>query len=154
MNGKGPLVLLLTACSITSGCRGSAAADEPSTADGRDVAQRFAEAIFDGEGDAAVALLVDPDEEPLSSFAARAAAPWKARHGVVRLREMRSARRWIFRFAGTRAHGDGRFEKVRGDILVVVAGSSRGIGVTFFSLRTHDVRFSTHHDALLLPSNR
>jgi hypothetical protein len=154
VKSKAPVVLLLVVCCIASACRGTASAKEPSIAGGRDVAQRFAQAIFRGKGDAAVALLVHPDDGALSWLATRAAAPWKAHHGEVRFSGRRSGSRWIFGYFGTRAHGDGRFEEVRGDILVVVAASSHGVGVKFFTLRNAEVRFSTHHDSLLLPSNR
>jgi hypothetical protein len=154
MTGKAALVLVLTTCCLASGCGEATPPEEPSLTAGRDVAQRFAEAIFQGKGDAAVALLLDADDRPLSSLATRAAAPWKVHHGVVRLRTMRSRTRWIFRYAATRTHGDGRFEQVRGDMLVVVAASSDRVGVRFFSLRNDRVRFSTHRDSVLLPSNR
>jgi hypothetical protein len=154
VSSKALVVLLLAVCCVTSGCRGSSSAKEPSVAGARDVAQRFSEAIFRGEADEAVALLVHPDDEALSWLATRAAAPWKARQGDVRFSGRRSGSRWIFGYVGTRAHRDGRFEEVRGDILVVVAASSGGVGVKFFTLRKGEVRFSTHHDSVLLPSNR
>jgi hypothetical protein len=154
MKSNPAVVLLLVVCCIASACRGSTAANEPSVPRARDVAQRFAEAIFLGKADAAVALFVHPDDGALSWLASRAAVPWKAHHGKVRLPGRRSGSRWIFGYAGTRVHGNGRFEEVRGEILVIVAASPQGVGVKFFTLRNEEVRFSTHHDSLLLPSNR
>ena len=37
---------------------------------------------------------------------------------------------------------------------IIVADSSGRTGVEYFALRNEDIRFSTHHDSLLLPSNR
>jgi hypothetical protein len=154
VKSKEPVALLLVVCCIASACRGSSAAKEPPVARARDVAQRFAEAIFRGKADAAVALLVHRDDGALSWLASRAAAPWEAHPADVRFPGRRTGSRWIFAYAGTRAYRDGRFEEVRGEILVVVAASPKGVGVKFFTLRNEDVRFSTHHDSLLLPSNR
>jgi hypothetical protein len=146
--------LLLVACCAVSGCGGSAAREQTSAPSGREVAQRFAEAIVRGDGQAAVALLADADDRPLSWLAKRSAASWKDEHGIVRLREAPSTGRWVFRYDGMRTHDDGRFEQVSGHILVVVGRSPRGVGVEFFSLRTDDARYGTHRDSVLLPSNR
>ena len=127
---------------------------EPSVAARRDVAQRFAEAIFRGKADAAITLLVHPDDPALSWMATNAAAPWKAHHAAVRLPGARSGRSWVFGYVGTHPQRDGGFEEVRGDIVVVVAASPKGSGVEFFTLRNKDVQFRTHHDSVLLPSDR
>ncbi len=42
----------------------------------------------------------------------------------------------------------------RGDLVVFVAPSAAGAGVRFFGFENVRIRFSTHHDAQLLPSNR
>src|SRR4051812_37615251 len=150
---RAPLaLLLLSVCCVASGCGASTA--ERSSGMGQAVAQRFAEAIFRGEGAAAVALLADADDRPLSSLARRSAAAWRAHHGVVRFGGARSPGYWVFRYTGERTHGDGRFEQVRGAMLVVVGPSSHGPGVEFFSLRNDAVRYGTHRDSVLLPANR
>jgi len=146
-------VLVLAACCVAAGCRGSGSATEASVVARRDVAQRFAEAIFRGDAGAAEAL-VNPKDADFSAIVTRAAAPWKARHGTIRFPGERSGERWIFGFAGTHTHKDGRFERVRGKILVVVKASSKRARVAYFVVRNDDVRFSTHHDSVLLPSNR
>jgi hypothetical protein len=152
VNARAPL---LAACCAVAGCGGSVAREQaPAPPRGREVAQRFAEAIVRGEGQAAVALLANANDGPLSWLAKRSAASWKDEHGIVRLREAPSPGRWVFRYDGTRTHDDGRFEQVSGHILVVVGSSSRGVGVEFFSLRTDEVRYGTHRDSVLLPSNR
>src|SRR5262245_54420632 len=126
----------------------------PSIADRQDVAQRFARAIFLGNARAAVALLVDPRDRALSSFVASSAAPWEAQHGSLRLPGKRSGSRWIFGYGGTHTHANGTFQQVQGDIAVTV-GSSRGAPVVeLFMIRKNRVRYGTHHDSLLLPSNR
>ena len=153
---KVSFALLLCACCIAAGCGGSAStsAKEPSIAARRDVAQRFAEAIFRGKADAAITLLVHPDDPALSWMATTAAAPWKRHHAAVHLSVARSSRSWVFGYAGTHPHRNGGFEEVRGDIVVVVADSPKGSGVEFFTLRNKNVQFKTHHDSQLLPSNR
>jgi hypothetical protein len=143
------LVLLVA----LSGCGGAAPKQPPLSAQ-RDVAQRFARAILDGRTAAAVALLLHPDDEGLSRTAAHAAARWRAHHGTVRLPGRHAGNRWTFGYAGTLTHPDGRFEQVRGDLVVVVAGSARGAAVEFFALLHETRRFASHHDSVLLPSNR
>lgn len=151
---------LVVACAVASGCgRSTPPAPAPAptplpVAAQRDVAQRFAEAIFRGQGDAAVGLLVRPDDGALSRFVMRAARPWRAQHAQVHLPGTRSGRGWVFRYAGRQTHSDGRFEDVRGDITIIVSAPAGRTGVEFFALRNADIRFSTHHDSVLLPSNR
>ena len=153
---KVSLALLLCACCIASGCAGtvSTSAKQQSVPARRDVAQRFAKAIFRGEAHAAITLLVYPDDQALRWMTTNAAAPWKTQHAAIRLSVKRSGRSWVFGYTGTHRYGDGRFEEVRGDIVVVVAASPKGPGVEFFTLRNTNVRFKTHHDSVLLPSNR
>jgi hypothetical protein len=144
----------LVIVAIAAGCGGRASGEEPSVGAQRDVARQFAEAVFRGQADVAVRLLVDPHDPALSWLAKRAARPWKRHHATVRLPGRRIGRRWILRYAATRVHTDGSFEQVRGDIVIVVGGSKRRTGVEFFVLRHGVTRFGTHHDSLLLPSNR
>ena len=153
---KASLVLLLCACSIAAGCGGSASTStkEPSIAARRDVAQRFAEAIFRGKAEAAITLLVHPDDPALAWMATSAAAPWKRHHAAVRLSHTRPGSSWVFRYVGTHPQRNGGFEEVRGDILVVVVDSPQGSGVEFFTFRNKNVQFRSHHDSQLLPSNR
>src|SRR5690242_11704452 len=151
---KASIVLLFVACSIASGWGGRASAEDPSVGAQREVARLFAEAIFRGQADAAVRVLLEPHDPALAWLARSAARPWKAQHASVRLPGRRTGRRWILRYAGTRTSGDGGFEEVSGDIVIVVAGSSGRTGVKFFVLRHGNTRFGTHHDSLLLPSKR
>jgi hypothetical protein len=154
LTGKASIVLLFVACSIATGCGGGAAGEEPSVGAQRDVARQFAQAIFRGRTDAALGLLVEPHDPALSWLAKRAARPWKTHHASVRLPGSRTGRRWTFRYAGTRTHSNGSFEELRGEIVIVLAASSGRTGVEFFVLRHGITRFGTHHDSLLLPSNR
>lgn len=144
-------VLAFALCCAATGCGGHATPSAPLTAQ-RDVAQRFARAIFRGDPGAADALLAKPGAG-LSWLVTRSAAGWRAHHGTVCLPGKRAGARWTFGFAGTHTHKDGRFERLRGHILVVVEASQRP-RVTFFAYRTDAVRFSTHHDSVLMPSNR
>jgi hypothetical protein len=158
VKGAASLVLVLVLCWLASGCGGSSApASVPvkraSVAAKREVAQRFAAAVFRGNAEAAVALLVRPHDDALSWLVRRAAAPWKASHAAVRLRGRRAGR-WVFGFVGRRTHRDGRFEDLRGELAVTVGDSAGGAGVELFALRDSAIRYGTHHDSLLSPSRR
>jgi hypothetical protein len=154
MKNNAPLVFALAVCCVVPGCQGSASKDAPSVAVQHDVAQRFAGAILHGDAGTAMALQEDAGDAGLSSITTRAAALWATDHGTIRGRGKRSGERWIFGFAGTHTHRDGRFERVRGHILVVLTASSKRARVAYFAIRNDAVRFSTHHDSVLLPSDR
>ena len=139
---------------VLSGCGGSATVHTPSAAVQRDVADRFADAVFRGDAAGARALLVSPDEGALVFLVRRAAAPWRRQHVSIRLPARHTGERWTFSYAGRRTHEDGRFETEKGDLVVDVAPSASGAGVRFFGFRNIRIRFSTHHDSQLLPSNR
>jgi hypothetical protein len=120
----------------------------------RRVVERFANAVLDGDAAGARALLAHPDEEALLFLVERAARPWRGQHASIRLPARRNGDRWAISYTGTRTRKDGRFERERGDLLVLVAPSGRGARVAFFVFKNVRTRFSTHHDAQLLPSNR
>jgi len=147
------LALLFVVGAVASGC-GAASQHEPSVGAQREVARQFAEAVFRGQTATAVRLLADPHDPALIWLTRRAARPWKASHAAVRLPGKRAGHSWVFGYAGTRAHRDGSFEQVRGDIVVAVAASPRHARVESFALPHPTVRFGTHHDSVLLPSNR
>jgi hypothetical protein len=137
-----------------SGCGGTTTMNTPSVAVQRVVAERFAAAVFHGDTAGARALLVAPDEAALVFLVQRAAAPWRRQHATVRAAARRIGERWTFSYAGRRTHPDGRFETESGDLVVDVALSADGAGVRFLGFRNVRIRFSTHHDSQLLPSNR
>jgi hypothetical protein len=145
------LALLLAVGAAASGC---GAASEPSIGAQRQVARQFAEAVFRGQAAAAVDLLEEPRDPALIWLTRRAARPWHASQASVRLPGRRAGRSWVFGYAGTRTHRDGSFEEVRGDIVVAVAASRGHAGVESFALPHPTVRFGTHHDSVLMPSNR
>ena len=137
-----------------AGCGGTSTTRPPSAAAQRDVAGRFAAAVLRGDSAGASALLVGDDEAALVFLVERAAAPWRTQHASVRFPARRTGRRWTFSYAARRTYKDGRFETERGDLVVFVAPSAGGAGVRFFGFEHVRIRFSTHHDAQLLPSNR
>jgi hypothetical protein len=147
----------LTGCLLAAltlpGCGGTGA-KPPSQAEQRTVAGRFAAAVLHGDVAGARALLVGADEAALGFLVQRAAAPWRAQHAAIQLPARRSGSRWTFSYAGTRTHEDGRFETERGDLVVFIAPSAGDAGVRYFGFERVRTRYSTHHDALLLPSNR
>ena len=150
---SGPIGLLLVALAV-SGCGGTTSLKTPSTAVQRAVAGRFAAAVLRGDAAGARALLVGGDRAALVFLVQRAAAPWRNQRASIRLPGRRTGVRWTFSYAGRRTHRDGRFETERGDLVVFVAPSATGAGVRFFGFENVQTRFSTHHDAQLLPSNR
>jgi len=149
-----PVGCLLLLALALAGCGGASTASAPPETVQRDVAERFAAAVFRGDAARARALLVSPDEAALVFLVRRAAAPWRRQHASVRLPASRIGEEWTFRYAGKRTHPDGTFETERGDLVVDVVPSPAGSSVHFFGFRNVRIRFSTHHDALLLPSNR
>ena len=146
------LTLILTCC-LAAGCGAGKAPVAASSSSQRDVAQRFAEAILAGRADAAVRLLSRSNDVPLSRLARRAARPWTADHAHIVSRQ-RTGRRWTFRYTGRHTHADGSFEDVHGDVIAIVGTAAGRSVIEFFALRRETVRFSTHHDSQLLPSNR
>jgi hypothetical protein len=118
------------------------------------VAERFTVAVFRGEVGAAVALLVHPVDPTLSARVATIAMPWKRRHATVRLPGSHRGEHWRFSFAGTHTHPDGRFERVRGDFDVVVVPSENRAAVEFFGFLDETTQYGSHHDSVLMPSNR
>ena len=137
-----------------AGCGGTAPPREPPVSAQRDVAQRVANAILSGRSRVAVALLVHPEDRGLSGAAAHDAARGRTQHAAVGMPGSHRGNHWTFGYAGRRTHRDGRFELVRGDLVVVIAGSPRGAAVEYFALLHETTRFSTHHDSVLMPSNR
>jgi hypothetical protein len=150
---RGLIGCLLVAFAV-SGCGGKTITKSPSKAVQRDVAGRFAAAVLRGDVAGARAQLVRADEAALVFLVERAAAPWRIQHASIQLPARRTGNRWTFSYAGTRTHRDGRFERERGELVVFVARSATGAGVEYFGFKNVRKRFSTHHDAQLLPSNR
>ena len=147
------VALLLSAGALASSC--GAASHEPSVGAQRAVAGQFAAAIFRGRTAAAIGLLEQPRDPGLIWLTKRAARRWKSGHAaIIHLPGRRAGRTWVFGYAGTHTRRDGSFEQVRGDIVVAVAASPGRAGVESFALPHPTIRFGTHHDSVLLPSNR
>ena len=146
------VLVLLSVGAVASSCGSSS--HEPSPGAERDVARQFAQAIFRGRTTAALGLLEQPRDQALVWLTRRAARSWQSGHASVRLPGRRAGHSWVFGYSGTHAHRDGSFEQVRGDIVVAVAASPGHAGVESFALPHPTVRFGTHHDSVLLPSNR
>ncbi len=144
---------LLVAFAI-SGCGGETSMKTPSGAVQRNVAGRFAAAVLRGDVAGARALLVHTDEEALVFLVRQAAAPWRTQHASIHLPARRTGNRWTFSYGGRRTQRDGSFETEQGDLVVFVAPLAAGAGVRFFGFTNVRTRFSTHHDAQLLPSKR
>jgi hypothetical protein len=138
----------------SSACGGEDKPAMPSAAAQRMLAERFAAAVFAGDTGGARALLVHGDEPAVVFLVRRAAAPWRRQHASIDLPARHRGDRWELRYAGRRTHRDGRFESERGALLVFVAPSPAGARVRFFAFEHVRTRFSTHHDAELLPSKR
>jgi hypothetical protein len=150
---SGLIGCLLVAFAV-SGCGGTSTMTPPSEAVQRNVAARFAAAVFRGDAAGARALLVRADEAALVFLVERAAARWTTRHAAIQLAARRTGNGWTFSYAGRRTQRDGRFETERGHLVVFVAPSAAGAGIRFFAFKHVRTRFSTHQDAQLLPSKR
>ena len=151
--GKGSIGCLLIALAV-SRCGGDTAVKPPVQKTQRNIAGRFAAAVLGGDIAGARALLLRPDQAALVFLVRQAAAPWKTEHASIQLPARRTGGRWTVSYAGTRSYRDGRFETESGDLIVLVAPSTAGGRVRFFLFSHVRTRFSTHHDAQLLPSNR
>jgi hypothetical protein len=148
------LVGCLLVAFTLSGCGGKTTLKMPSQAVQRSVAGRFAVALLRGDSAGARALLVHADDRDLAFLVEQAATPWRRQHAEVQLPARRAGAEWTFSYAGRHTQRDGRFETQRGDLVVIVAPSAAGAGVEFFAFKHVRTRFSTHHDAQLLPSKR
>jgi hypothetical protein len=144
----------LAVVSLVAACGGTKPSASPPEPAQRAVAARFATALLNGDGVGARALLVASDDESLVSLVREHLGPGRAKHVSIRLPAHRTGGAWAFGFARRMTHRDGRFETQRGDLIVFVAPSARGAAVEFFAFRNVRRRFSTHHDAQLLPSKR
>lgn len=144
----------LLATLAVCGCGGTATTS-PSEAVQRGVASRFAAAVLRGDAATASALLTRREDDAAIAFLVqRAAAPWKSQHASLRPEPRRAGNQWLFAYSGTHTHRDGRFERESGQLVVFVVPTATGAGVRFFTFKDVRRRFSTHHDAVLLPSNR
>jgi hypothetical protein len=145
---RAALGCLLAGCCLAAGCGGDAEPRPTTPVDRAAVAKRFARAIF--RGDTRTALSLIESAQGLGESVTRAATPWKHHHGRVRLLLDEPGGRYVLGFSGTHPHPDGRFELVRGELVVVVGPAS----VEAFAFRNTVTRFKTHHDSQLLPSDR
>jgi hypothetical protein len=139
---------------FASGCGRPADMQPSPTARQRDLAERFAAAVLDGDVIGARRLLVHPDEDALVFLVRRAAGPWVGQRVSIQLPARRTGRAWSIHYAGTRNHRDGTFERERGDLAVYVTASAKGAAVRYFMFRNVRTRYGTHHDAQLPPSKR
>lgn len=139
---------------VGSGCSGTSDVRPSPTARQRDLAERFAAAVLDGDASGARRLLVHPDEDALVFLVRRAAGPWAGQRVSVQLPARRTGTAWSVHYAGTRDHPDGTFEREKGDLVVYVTASGTRPGVRYFMFRNVRTRYGTHHDAQLPPSKR
>jgi hypothetical protein len=148
------LITCLVLVAALSACGGRDALTMPSEAAQRTLAERFGAALFRGDSAGARALLVRRDEPALVFLVRRTTERWRRHQASVDLPARRRGDRWELRYAGRRTYRDGRFETETGDLVVLVAPSAMGARVRFFGFANVRTRFSTHHDAQLLPSKR
>jgi hypothetical protein len=137
-----------------SACGGKDTPTPPSETAQRTLAERFAAAVLHGDETAARALLVRRDEPALVFLVRRTTARWRTHQASIDLPARRHGYRWEVRYSGKRTYPDGRFERETGDLVVLVSPSTAGARVRFFGFANVRTRFSTHHDAQLLPSKR
>jgi hypothetical protein len=137
-----------------AGCAHDATGGPSSAASPRDVATRFAAALFRGDAKGARAYLVHPNETALVYLVRRAARPWAGEHASLGLPARHTGTTWTIHYKGTRTHEDGTFERERGDLVVYLASTGAGPAVRYFMFTNVVTRFGTHHDSQLPPSKR
>jgi hypothetical protein len=152
--GATRLLSCLVLATAMSACGRESNPAPPSETVQRTLAERFAAAVFRGDAPGARALLLRRDEPALVFLVRRAAAPWQKQHASIDLPARGRGERWALSYSGRRTYRDGRFETETGDLVVFVAPSAAGVRVRFFAFARVSTRFSTHHDAQLLPSKR
>ena len=148
------LVFCLVLVAALSACGGEDMPTLPSEAAQRTLAERFGAAVLRGDAVGARALLLRRDEPALVFLVRTATARWRRQRVSIDLPARRRGDRWELTYAGRRTYRDGRFETETGDLVVLVAPSEAGARVRFFGFANVRTRFSTHHDAELLPSKR
>lgn len=148
------LVVCVAVIAALSACGGKDTPTLPSEAAQRTVAERFGAALFRGDAVGTRALLLRRDEPALVFLVRTATARWRSHQVSIDLPARRRGDRWELAYAGRRTYRDGRFERETGDLVVLVAPSEAGARVRFFGFANVRTRFSTHHDAQLLPSKR
>ena len=143
--------VLLGAAALTLAACGSHAAT-PATQ--RAVAARFAHALIEGDVARAQALLARGVDPVVPELVRRLAAPARLHPGRIRSRGSEDERnRWAFAYFRQVTKRDGSFTRETGQVVVdLTDGGSPA--VKFFGLRGREITYSTHHDAVLLPSKR
>jgi hypothetical protein len=148
------LIVCVVIVAALSGCGGDHAPAPPSGPVQQLLAERFGAALFRGDAAGARALLLRRDEPALIFLVRRATARWRGHHASIERPARRRGDRWYLGYRGKRTYRDGRFETENGELVVLVAPSATGPRVRFFAFLHVRTRFSTHHDAQLLPSKR
>jgi hypothetical protein len=148
------LISCLVLVAVVSACGGEDAPALPSEAEQQTLAERFGAAVLRGDAVGARALLLRRDEPAVVFLVRTATARWRGQRASIDLPARRRGDRWHLSYAGRRTYRDGRFETESGDLVVLVAPSTAGARVRFFAFTNVRTRFSTHHDAQLLPSKR
>ncbi len=120
----------------------------------RALAVRFASALLRGDGPRARNLLARDDDGSRVFLVEQAVTPWRSTQYVRIEPPSRAGDAWTFGFVRRRTEPDGRFQTQEGDIVVIVGPSAAAAGIEFFAFKYVRTRFSTHHDAQLLPSKR
>ena len=141
--------LCAAVCGLAA-CGGHAA----SPADQRAVAARFAHALIEGHVARAQALLAHGVDPVVPELVRRLAAPARLHPGRIRSRGSEDERnRWTFAYFRQVTKRDGSFTRETGQVVVDLTGGGSPT-VRFFGLRSREITYSTHHDAVLLPSKR
>jgi hypothetical protein len=148
------LIACVVLVAALPGCGGHDAPALPSEPEQQLLAERFGALLFRGDAAGARALLLRRDEPALIFLVRRATARWRGRQASIERPARRRGDRWHLGYTGRRTYRDGRFETETGDLVVLLAPSTAGARVRFFAFADVRRRFSTHHDAQLLPSKR
>lgn len=120
----------------------------------RAIAVRFASALLRGDGPSARKLLARDDDGSRLFLVEQAVTPWRSTQYVRIEPPSRAGDAWTFGYVRRRTEPDGRFQTQSGNLVVIVGPPTAAAGIEFFAFKYVLTRFSTHHDAQLLPSKR
>jgi hypothetical protein len=141
---------LCAALCVLAACGGHAATPGAQRA----VAARFAHALIEGDVARAQSLLAHGVDPVVPELVHRLAAPARLHPGRIRSRGSEDERnRWTFAYFRQVTKPDGSFTRETGQVVVDLT-RGRPPAVRFFGLRGREITYSTHHDAVLLPSKR
>ena len=134
-------------------CVAGCGTSHPTRSEQRATARAFAKEVVAGHAAAARSFIAKGADQAVGEQARLLSAAFARHHAHLVGRARRSgAAQWAFAYRKRVNGKKGTFSRERGFLVVDTGGGSGG--VTFAAIIGRVVEYSTHHDALLLPSKR